>query len=106
MHKSKTITVGDQEITVRDLTAREVDHLLGETVKGNTGVSMGVLMGSNLPTEAVAMASGIDKDVLLDTFSLEDLAEVWTAVGEVNSFLSQRLDAVTRMGQKKISGKA
>ena len=107
MHKSKTLTIGKQDITVRDLTPREVDQLLGETVKGTTGTSMGILMESNLPTEAVAMSTGLKEDVLLDgEFSLEELAEVWKAVEEVNGFLSRRLAAISKLGLESIVGKA
>jgi len=106
MHKSKKLTINGREITVRDLTPREVDQLLGETVNGTTGTSMGVLMESNLPTEAVAMSTGLDEKVLLDEFSLEELAEVWKAVEEVNGFLSRRLAAISKLGLESIVGKA
>ena len=107
MHKSKTFTIGKQEITARDLTPREVDQLLGDTVKGTTGTSMGILMESNLPTEAVAMSTGLEEKVLLDgEFSLEELAEIWKAVEEVNSFLSLRLAAISKLGLESIVGKA
>lgn len=98
MHKSKTITVGEKKITAKDLSPLQIDELLGLDGQERPGAKLGILMGSNLSLDAVSMSTGIQADELLGEFSFEELAEIWSAVAEVNDFLLGRMDLAIKSG--------
>lgn len=102
MRKSKKITVAGKEITAQELTPRQVDTLLGKSAKELKAESLATLMGSELTTDAVLMATGIKDQELLDDFTLEELAEIWAAAEEVNGFLLERLDKALKKAMETI----
>lgn len=105
MHKSKIIIVAGRDITALDLSPRQVDKMLDELAQGVTANNLGMVMASNLTAEAVSMSTGLEVQALLDEFSLEELAEIWRAVEEVNGFLLDRLAGIARQGMAAINEK-
>lgn len=91
MDKSVEFSVGERSITAKQLSPRQVDTLLGTSGTEKPGDSLALLMDSDITTEAVVMSTGLSREELLDQLSLQELAEIWPKVEEVNDFLLERL---------------
>lgn len=91
MRKSKTITIGDREITVRELTVEQVDKLLGDFNQKRSPHPVELLLNASLPVEVVEQATGMTGNELAGDLTPSELDAIWKAVAEVNDFLSNLL---------------
>ncbi|KJS02239.1 MAG: hypothetical protein VR65_06235 [Desulfobulbaceae bacterium BRH_c16a] len=101
MRKQKVIKIGDQEITVNELTSAQIDELLS-TFNGDRAVHpTELLLDSVIPVEAVTLSTGI-AGAKLGGKECEntptELDEIWKAVAEVNDFLSRLLERLAKQG--------
>jgi len=91
MRKIKVLVVGEREITVSELMPGQIDQLMSMKADDQVAPSLGTLLASDLNADAVVLSTGIKGADLLNDFTLEELADIWKAVAEVNDFLLLRL---------------
>lgn len=105
MRKSKTIRIDDREITVKELTASQVEALMdGSSDKRRASVAE-LLMASHIPIEAVCAATGISADELNGEMAPSELAIIWEAVAEVNGFLSAMMQRLMGVAEELMAMK-
>lgn len=106
MHKEKEITIDGRKIVARDLSPKQIDKLLSAGAEVQEGDNLGALLGSDLTTEAVSMATGLKMKELLEGFSLEQLPKIWEATEQVNGFLLKRLTIMLNKMEQKLAAKS
>ncbi len=91
MRKTKQIKFADEQITVKELTVQELADVL-DTV-ASTADQLDLLFDGGLPSQAVVVSSGIERE-RLHAAPPSELQQLWQAVEEVNPFF---LKAVQQM---------
>lgn len=89
MITTKTITIGEQSITCRELTVGQIDQAIGEIAPGGAMHRHYTIMGYEVTPEFVATSSGYtaEQQAALDVDELDSLV---ATVQEVNArFLSR-----------------
>lgn len=101
MRKNKTITVGEKEITVNELTSAQVDKLLATFNANRVVHPTELLLDSVIPVEAVSLSTGMTAEELGGAdceLTPSELDEIWRDVAEVNGFLSRLLERLAKEG--------
>lgn len=100
MQDKKTIKIKGTDVVVKELTMAEVDELLKTVGQGRAAYPAEVILDPAIPQEAVVLATGLTDADLAGDITPSELHEIWTAVAEVNGFLSKL------MGRLSMEGKA
>ncbi len=100
MRKEKEVMIGERAITVRELTARQIDQIMGGIDHSRQIHPAELLMGDHFPVEAVTASTGLTADDLSGDITPSELRELWDAVIEVNGFLSNLLIRLVGVGEK------
>ena len=101
MRKKKTITIGERQVDVNELTVAQVDALLNP-VGGSAAREMSaaeLLVDSVVPIEAVCASTGLSADEINATLAPSEAAALWAAVAEVNDFLSRMLERFAKVAE-------
>lgn len=104
--KEKNIDFGGRTITVKELTVRQVDGLFENATADRKATTAELLINSSIPIDAVIASSGLTVEELGGDVLPSELERLWSAVAEVNDFLSrmcERLGAVAKMMQPPAS---
>lgn len=96
MRKEKTITVGDNEITVRELTVDQVTNVMDGLEGAKTSV-FDLLLPDRLPAVAVCAATDLTLPKLKKMVP-SDLVQIWDAVEEVNPFFVGMVERLASLG--------
>lgn len=100
MRKSKTIKLAGREITVNELTVRQIDELIAGIDADRMIQIVEMIINDHIPIEAVIASTGLTADDLAGDFTPSELRTLWDAVGEVNDFLSDLMVRMAAVGEK------
>lgn len=96
MRKQETITVGERQIEVKELTVTDLDALFATFDIDRQPSLIEQLIESPIPMEVVVAATGIGEDEL-KAFAPTELSTIWAATARVNDFLSRRAELLDRI---------
>ncbi len=103
MRKSKTIKVGDREVTIAELTAEQVTALLEGSADKKRASTAELLMASPIPIEAVCAATGLSAEELNGNMAPSELEAIWQAVAEVNDFLLRMMERLQKVAEEMLA---
>jgi len=98
MRKSKVIKIDDREVTIKELTVRQVDECIESLRPERKPLAIELLLDPVIPAEIVVMSTDFSMDQLAGDMSPSELKEIWDAVAEVNDFLSAMLARMAAAG--------
>ena len=90
MRKEETITIGGKDVTVRELTATQVDSLM--RLPSRAPLAVELLIDTPILAEAVCMATGLTEEAINGPLAPSEACELWAAVARVNDFLSRMVE--------------
>lgn len=99
MKRKKTISVGDLEITIRELTVAQIRDLMDAFSKDKTPHIMDMLFPDSLPAVAISASTGISTKKLEDDFSPSDLHQIVEGVENMNPFFVNMVTRLKNVGK-------
>lgn len=96
MRKSKSFTVGEREITAKELTVEQVTNIMDGLQKATTD-TLDLLFPDRLPSDAVCQSTGLTVEALTK-MAPSELDAIWTAAEGVNSFFVGMVGRLSALG--------
>lgn len=106
MRKKEEITIGEEKITVKELTPELVQNIFSAFDVNRLPTMAERLLDSPIPIEVVEACTGISSADLQAKFTPTELEKIWAATGRVNDFLSKfigQLDQVLHLAEKTLT---
>ena len=103
MRRSAVITVNGEDMTVKELTVRQVEELMAAIeAKDYQGHILDALMNRPFPALAVFMALGIDEGQFSLDISPTEIDQIYGKVIEVNPFCAAMMKNLYEIGTRRL----
>lgn len=96
MRKSKIMTIGEREITAKELTVEQVAAVM-ESIEGQQIETLDLLFSDRVPAEAVRISTDLTKSEL-EALAPSELDVIWAGVEEINPFFVGMVGRLAQVG--------
>ncbi|CCK81198.1 hypothetical protein [Desulfobacula toluolica] len=105
MQRTKTITIGERDITIKELSVAQIRDMMDEMEKEKI-TTIDLLFPDSLPPVAIAGSTGISVKKLEEDFSPSELKQVIDGVENLNPFFANMMSRMAKIGEAVLKEKA
>lgn len=106
MQRTKTITIGDRDVSVKELTVAQVRGLMDNLEKDTEIHTIDMLFPDGLPALAISESTGISIKKLEEDFAPSELKQIIAGVENLNPFFANMISRMTKIGAAILKEKA
>ncbi len=106
MQRSKTVTVGERDITVKELTVSQIRDLMDNLEKDTETYTIDMLFPDSVPAIAVSESTGIPIKKLEADFTPSELKQIIEGVENLNPFFTNMISRIAKIGEAVLTEKA
>jgi hypothetical protein len=106
MQRTKTITVGKRDITVKELNVAQIRDLMDNLEKDKEVHVFDMLFPDSIPVVAVSESTGIALKKLEEDFTPSELKQIIDGVENLNPFFANMMQRMAKIGEAILKEKA
>lgn len=104
MQRTKTITIGEQDVTIRELNIAQIRDLM-DNMEKEQGSTIDLLFPKNIPAVVISEATQISVKKLEEIFAPSELKQIIDGVENLNPFFANMIKRLSEIGQAVLDKK-